>query len=450
MKDPYSLQGEDVAEPPRTLRASLLRLGPGIVMAAAIVGSGELIATTTLGAQTGYTALWIILLSCGIKPVVQAELGRYTVASGETGLEALNRLPGPRWRVNWLVWIWAALAFLALVQGGAMFGAISQVMNLMVPAVPVAGWVVAFALLTLVLLLGGGYERIERIAMFKVAAFTALTFLAAVVLTRMPQYFTWGDALEGLAFRMPVQGLATAAAIFGITGVGGNELFMYPYWCIEKGYARYVGRREDGESWRRRARGWIRVMHVDIGLSMVVYTLATVAFYFLGAGVLHHMGTVPAEDDVIPVLSRLYTQTLGPWALGVFYLEAVIVLYGTVFAGTAANARLYADFCGLLGFFEKADYLARLRFQRRFVVLLTVVPSLLYLIFESPIKMVLAGGLIQTILLPLAGAGAIYLRHRHLPKEVAPGSFVTVCLWAATVGMVVIAFYSVWLFIRSA
>ena len=34
-------------------------------------------------------------------------------------------------------------------------------------------------------------------------------------------------------------------------------------------------------------RGWIRVMHVDIACSLAVYTLATVAFYLLGAGVLH-------------------------------------------------------------------------------------------------------------------------------------------------------------------
>ena len=46
-----------------------------MVLAASIVGSGELIATTTLGAQVGFAALWIILVSCPIKPVVQAELG---------------------------------------------------------------------------------------------------------------------------------------------------------------------------------------------------------------------------------------------------------------------------------------------------------------------------------------------------------------------------------------
>ena len=48
-----------------------------MILAASIVGSGELIATTTLGAEVGFTALWIIVISCLIKPAVQAELGRH-------------------------------------------------------------------------------------------------------------------------------------------------------------------------------------------------------------------------------------------------------------------------------------------------------------------------------------------------------------------------------------
>ncbi len=31
-------------------------------------------------------------------------MGRYTIASAETGLESFNHLPGPRWKVNWVVW----------------------------------------------------------------------------------------------------------------------------------------------------------------------------------------------------------------------------------------------------------------------------------------------------------------------------------------------------------
>src|SRR5213592_623587 len=137
--------------------------------------------------------------------------------------------------------------------------------------------------------------------MVKVGLFTMLTFLAALLVFRQPQYFSWSALLRGLKPQLPGAGLTTAVAVFGITGVGASELFMYPYWCVEKGYARFTGPREDTPAWRVRAAGWIRVMHVDIACSLVVYTLATVAFYLLGAGVLHGMGVVPSARDMIPV-----------------------------------------------------------------------------------------------------------------------------------------------------
>ncbi len=146
-----------------------------------------------------------------------------------------------------------------------------------------------------------------------------------------------------MALHFPTGGLATAIAVFGITGVGATELVMYPYWCIEKGYARYTGPRDGSAAWLPRARGWIRVMHLDIACSLVIYTFATLAFYLLGAGVLHKAGLVPKASDMIVTLSRLYTETLGGWALWLFYAGAVITLYGTIFASTAAHARVTAD-----------------------------------------------------------------------------------------------------------
>ena len=76
-----------------SILAALRRIGPGIVLASSIVGSGELIATTTLGAQVGFAALWIVLVSCAIKPVVQGELGRYTIVTGKTGSMASTACP---------------------------------------------------------------------------------------------------------------------------------------------------------------------------------------------------------------------------------------------------------------------------------------------------------------------------------------------------------------------
>jgi hypothetical protein len=226
-----------------------------------------------------------------------------------------------------------------------------------------------------------------------------------------------------------------------MTGVGATELVQYPYWCVEKGYARFTGPRENSAAWVARARGWIRVMHVDILCSLVIYTLATVAFYLLGAGVLNRMGVVPAERDTVRVLSQIYTQTLGEWALWLFYAGAVVTLYGTIFASTAAHSRLFADAMRLAGAYTRDDTRSRLRWRNRFLIALSVIPPVLYWFLEAPVKMVLAGGLAQSALLPLIGLAAIYLRHTSLPREIRPSVGTTVLLWIAAFVMLGFAVY---------
>jgi hypothetical protein len=173
-------------------------------------------------------------------------------------------------------------------------------------------------------------------------------------------------------------------------------------------------------------------MHFDILASMVVYTLATGAFYLLGAGILNGLGIVPAAQDMIPVLSNIYTQTLGAWSLWLFYLGAIATLYGTIFAATAAHSRLYADMWRLMGYFRAEDYAARLHYRRRFVWFLTITPVILYLLFQSPVKMVVAGGVAQACLIPIIAVGTLYLRYRHLPKAAIPSWRMTAGLWLAS------------------
>jgi Mn2+/Fe2+ NRAMP family transporter len=427
--DPYTLTPAAVEAPPASLASALRRIGPGMVLAASIVGSGELIATTTLGAQVGFVALWIILLSCAIKPVVQAELGRYTIATGHTGLEGFNRLPGPRLGVNWLVWLWALTVTLSLLQVGGMYGGVAQVLSMAVPGVSVNAWVAVCLGITLAVLLGGGYERVERFAIVKVGLFTLLTVCAAVVLMRTPGSASGADLTSGLSFQLPPAGLATAMAVFGITGVGATELVMYPYWCIEKGYARFVGPPDGSPGWIARARGWIAVMHLDITCSLAIYTMATIAFYLLGAGVLHRLGEVPAATDTVQVLSGIYTRTLGGWALWVFYTGAVVTLYGTIFASTAAHSRVFADAVRVMGGYARDDSRSRIRWRNRFVVLLATVPAVFYWFIESPVQMVVAGGIAQALLLPLLGLAAVYLRHTQLPSAIQPSGLTTLALW---------------------
>src|SRR5687768_11745048 len=142
IRDPYQFHPDEVTDPPRTFWGILRRIGPGMILSASIVGSGELIATTTLGAEVGYVALWLIILSCLIKPAVQSEIGRYIIATGRTGAEAFNEVPGPRFlNVNWILIGWFVMVVITFFQIGAMYGGVAQVFNILMPSVPTWVWI---------------------------------------------------------------------------------------------------------------------------------------------------------------------------------------------------------------------------------------------------------------------------------------------------------------------
>ncbi len=417
-------------------------IGPGLILASSIVGSGELIATTVLGAENGYILLWLIVLSCLIKTVVQNELGRYAIGTGKTTLEAFDDVSGPRLKVSWLVWMWCAMVTFTLFQVGAMLGGTSEILNRVFPDVPITAFVWLLAGLTMILLIVGKYALVERVAMVLVVSFTALTVSCCFLLFKLPEYFNWSEVLTGLTFQPPEGGMGTAVAAFGITGVGATELVMYPYWCIEKGYARFAGSHQDSPAWTRRARGWIRVMGFDVLFSMVVYTFATIAFYFLGAGVLKGMGVTPQGPEMVQLLSSIYTETLGEWSSGLFMVGAFAVLYSTVFASTAAHCRVWADLIGMLGGYDRSDYRLRLRMIRVFVVILLVVPCVYFMWIKEPVLMVKIGGIAQAVMLPVIGGFTLYLRYRRMPRNILPKAWITLSLWISAVLMALLMGYS--------
>ena len=441
--NPYELRPESAQTPPIAFRDVLRWIGPGLIIASAVVGTGELIATTILGAENGYRLLWLVVLSCVIKVIVQNEMGRYTVGTGKTGLEGLDRVPGPRFRVSWVVWIWFLMQTTTLTTISGMFAGIAEVLNRIVPAVTIGAWVWVVTIVTFVVLVIGRYGLVERVSVALVIIFTALTVSAAFVLGMKPEYFSWSQMVDGLMFHLPIGGLGIAVAVFGITGVGSSDLVMYPYWCIEKGYARFAGPRDDTPAWLNRSRGWVKVMGVDVLCSMFVYTFATIAFYLLGAGVLHGLDVIPKGTETISILSSIYTETLGGWSLYVFLAGAVAVLYSSVFAGTAATARVYADFVGLLGAYDRRNYRARRRAIQLFIGIVLFVPVIYYFLLPEPVMLVTIGGIAQALMLPILGFSTLYLRYFRLPESLAPKGWISLALWVASVITAVMMGYSV-------
>ena len=120
--DPYTRSAESFREPPSGFLETLKQLGPGMILVGSVVGSGELIMTTKLGAVAGFTLLWLVLFSCLIKVVVQGELVRHTISSGKTFLTVFNSLPGPRSRRPvWLNLEWLAVVLLSSYSALAIY-----------------------------------------------------------------------------------------------------------------------------------------------------------------------------------------------------------------------------------------------------------------------------------------------------------------------------------------
>jgi Mn2+/Fe2+ NRAMP family transporter len=548
---------EGIVEPPSDFMGIMKRLGPGLIIAGSIVGSGELIATTKTGAQAGMSLLWLIIIGCLIKVFVQIELGRYAISHGETTLTALDRVPGPTVRVdlwstgpqmrgNWIMWLWFVMACCTIAQLGAIVGGVGQALAITFPitrdyqeaiVVPSEGefqrfidwedditkngsrklnqltedrrkrvlrgheiltkkieglgakgeliiglmrdgktgseivdsedmrqpkihliepstnddkyWAAVVAIFTSWLLFWGRYGLIQNISLVLVVSFTFITIGNVIALQSTEEFaIPMSEFLKGLSFGAPEQigdknPWVTAIATFGIIGVGASELIAYPYWCLEKGYAKFAGKRSPDENWARRARGWMKVMHYDAFASMIVYTVATIAFYVMGVAVLFNEGSDPDGMRMVSTLATAYVPVFGEYAKWLFLIGAIAVLYSTFMVANAGNARMIADAVKVFGFIPKDDEAAR----RRGVTILSVaLPLVCLAVFwtgANPVYVILVAGTMQAFMLPVVGLGAIYFRYKLTDERLRPSRLWDVCLIISFLGLLLAGAYGI-------
>jgi len=432
-------------DPPHTIAGQLKYLGPGFIMSAAIVGSGELIATTTLGAKAGFVTFWVIVVSCLVKVALQLEFGKNAIYTGTFTMYNLNRLPGWRLRgTHWSIWLWLSLQGLKLLQVGGIVGGVAIVLNMAFPAISVNIWALLSALITALLVFKGYYAPIEKGSLVMIVLFSSVVLLSVGLLQGTSFAIRWEDIQEGLSFRLPPEAVAVAFGAFGITGVGSDEIMYYNYWCIEKGYAAYTGPNDGSSAWAERAKGWIKVMYLDALLSMVVYTVVTAAFYLLGAAVLHRSGEVPEGYRMIGVLSRIFTETLGPWAETLFLVGAFTALYSTLFTATASWARVWGDAFGQLKWLKYGTVEERRRSIALFSWIFPFAWCGFFLLFQVPVMMVILGGIATSVLLLMIVWVAWMYRYRELPPSLKPSLLYDAFLWLSVVSILVVSGYGVW------
>lgn len=431
-------------EPPQSFFSKLRFLGPGFILSASIVGSGELIATTILGAKGGFITFWVILVSCFVKVAIQLEFGKNAIITGKTLMFSFAKLPGPTFKKgNWAIWATFMLTLLKILQVGGMLGSSAIAISMIFPQIPILIWAPILGIFLSFLIYKNYYSLIEKTAIFMVAGFTLLTLASVLAISFTPFGFTFSDVITGLRFELPPDLVFIAIGAFGITGVASDEIIAYTYWCLEKGYATYTGVNDGSEDWQLRANGWIKIMQLDAIVAMVIYTLVTAAFYLLGASILYGQKEIPEGNELINSLASIYTESLGSEARFAYLAGAFFVLYSSVFATLAYWSRLFPDIFGQLGWINAESITDRKKWVAILAWLFPCLWVIAYLFVEMPTFMILSGGVVGSVLLLIVVFAAINFRSQNKFLKIASGPVSEIMFWLSVASIASISIYGI-------
>lgn len=447
--DPYALDPSHVMPAPTTMRDRLKYLGPGMITSAAVVGSGELITTTSLGAKAGFALLWLIVLSTLVKIWIQMELATYTILKGEPALQAYAKVP-PRFKgIGWINALWFLMDFAKMFQRGGIIGGAAIACSLVWPIVgepmsrpSLIAWLIVILAIIIPIVITNNYSILERVLFVIVVLFTLITAALALGLPLTEFSYTWSDIGSGFRFSIPAGALGIAISVFGITGVGADEMTSYTYWCVEKGYARYTGPDDGSEERAQRAEGWIKVMRLDLFVSWIICTVCTLSFYTMGAAVLHPQGLFPEGNDIIVVLSRMYTDTMGQWAYVLFMIASIAVLGSTFMASTASVPRLWANNLSVFHAFNWDNMKTRTMLIRIFTLIMPIIWTATFLGLKSPLLLVMIGGIGSAVFLLAVLVACWYLRMKHVERRFRSSIVINIMLVFSSIAILL-------LFVRS-
>ena len=449
--DPYTVRHGESHPPPTNLAGRLKYLGPGLIVTGAVIGSGELVLTTSLGAAAGWSLLWWLLLSCWCKSLVQAEIARYTIVSGDTYLRALNRLPGRIGRVSWPICL-SLIAYIPITMGlGGILGGTGQSLSFFASLadITIDGKVCAgiIAVVSSIILGTGSYRWLERLMLPLVLMFTLTTLICSLAMQFTEFHTSLDDVLGGMTpdFPLFISLAVLALSAYGYTGTTSGDITAYTYWCIEKGYPSFVGSDRSTPDWESHARGWMKVLHTDVWLALIIVTCATVPYYVLGAGVLNQMGVAPEGNaETISVLSNIFTQTLGPWAVWIFSIGAFLILFSTVLSSMGAVGRVFPDYLVELQLIDRSNLALRKAIIRWYLVALPMVTFVIFLFSPSFVILIMIGGLTSAIFLPIQAGATIWLQSKKMDPRIRPRGLTRTALWGIFLFEFVMAGFVIW------
>jgi Mn2+/Fe2+ NRAMP family transporter len=269
--------------------------GPGLLLAATGIGVGDMVGSTIAGAEYGMTLLWALVFGVIIKFAITEGAARWQLATGDSLIEgwrdALPRVAVGAFFLYFIVWSYFVSS--ALVSASALVPAA------IMPSVPVEVWGVAHAIVALLMVWFGRYERFLAVIKW----FVGLKF--AAIMGSVVLILIWSGAdWSGFGARSP---FSVAYTLSLIGGVGGTvTLLSYAYWMREAGW--------DGPGRLPSARS-------DLTLSFALVFIFSFSMIFLSTQI-NWSGHILDQEGprVCMMLADRSGQEIGPIGKAVFLL----------------------------------------------------------------------------------------------------------------------------------
>jgi len=405
---------------PEGLSSRLRFIGPGIILAAAAIGSGELILTPRAGALYGMSIAWVIVLSIIYKMTLTIGLARYTIATGEDIFRGFSRLPGPRF---WFVWVLSLLFLIGAVGYSGIALACGSALYALFPSFSMVQWAVVVVVLAYALLLGGSYGPVEKMSFVLSSILIIGVIYSLAVLRPEADWF-----FRGVVPDIPAGSGVTIISLLGWTA-GGASTLVYSFWILEKGIGlRGKDRVSPGEGRSfpiaiKRMRSWMSLVLLDVGLSYLLMIVVSLAFLTIGVLVLRTAGPeggplIPAREETTLILSRLLTTAAGPQARFIFLIAALAILLSTVIGLVDGKSRALRT--GLKMIFVRSSRISDVGLYRLFVTLMFSI-IFVFLFTGRPVALIVLISALEAPMLSLSAIMLVYLLYRKLPEAFRPG-----------------------------
>jgi Mn2+/Fe2+ NRAMP family transporter len=372
---------------------SLLKLaGPGLIVAATGIGSGDVVSATVGGARYGVVLLWAIALGAFFKFVLTEGIARWQLATGLTALEGWAKYL-PAWVK---VYFGAYLLFWTVFVSAALTNATGLGLSSLTGGVIPQSWgAVGHSLIGCAFVWLGGYTGFERLMKLLVGVMGFCILICAAMTLTDP-----APAVRGLI--VPTIPPASGAYVLSIIGgIGGSiTMLSYNYWMREENMS--------GAAHLRYVRGDVAIAYLFTAIfGMSIMLIANQAFFIPGVTISDAQAVPKMAETLGTLLGRF-----GEYAYGVGFWAAV---FASLLGVWQSVPYLYADFYGILRRVPQSvrGELTKVTSTpyRVALVFITLVP-LPFAFLGRPLIIIIAYTIVGSLFVPFLAATLLYLNNR--------------------------------------